>query len=206
MNYLQFKNGYLFTLYSRGAFKNSIQLPPSPLFSQRDIFKTPCPWWTCFRVAGLWPPDDPETRVTKILQKTHQGWRASLWSFEALSPLPPGTVRSFGVFLCTDKWTPPPASEPYHRPSKFFVQEDDPLSFHAVDGPMYSISPSPDGDIYNTISDNRHVELLRTSFKKSFNLSEACTFCKGWGIHPNWFPSISQLPGPIINYKTQVKI
>ena len=43
--------------------------------------------------------------------------------FEVLKLYPPPmtwTIRSFGVFWCTDKWTPPPASEPYHRPCNFF--------------------------------------------------------------------------------------
>ena len=48
-------------------------------------------------------------------------------------------------------WTLPPIQ--WRCFFKIF-QEDDPLSFLAVDGPMYCISPSPDGDIYNTIIDN----------------------------------------------------
>ena len=79
--------------------------PPLPLFYQWDPFKTPrrppFPLMKTPRVAGLWPPDDPETRVTKILPRPIRGDGRSLW--RALSPLPPGTVRSFGDFWSTDK-------------------------------------------------------------------------------------------------------
>ena len=39
--------------------------------------------------------------------------------FEELYPPSPQEPSGFGVFWCTDKWTPP-ASEPYHRPFIFF--------------------------------------------------------------------------------------
>ena len=79
--------------------------PPLPLFYQWDPFKTPfpmrrppCPLMKTPCVAGLWPPDDPETRVTKILPKDPSGVKGKSLKFwmDSLPP-PPWTIRSFGV-------------------------------------------------------------------------------------------------------------
>ena len=74
--------------------------------------------------------------------------------FEELYP--PSPQEPSGVLESFMHWQvdPPTPQLVNHTTDLVIFQEDDPLSFPAVDGPMYCISPSPDGDIYNTIIDN----------------------------------------------------
>ena len=111
----------------RGASKNSIMTgSPPPLFPMR---RPPCPVKTLPR-SGAMNTMIPRPHLLKSCKRPMGWWAKSL------------------------KSGPPPHQLVNHTTDLVIFQEDDPLSFPAVDGPMYCISPSPDGDIYNTIIDN----------------------------------------------------